>query len=475
MGSVLTVPFGNRRMLGVVVEVAEESDLPPERLAEPLSALEADVPPELVRLGLWVAQEYVSTPARGLSLVLPPGTGTGAAQAHGGAPVARARRSPPPGRAALERRSSGWARASAPRWRRWPPGPRGSSDLAARRLRPRRRAPARGARAGRARRRPRRRRARPEVRAVGARGPTARSSTDAQARVLGEVVGRMDAPGAGRRLLLHGVTGSGKTEVYLRAVAAALERGPLGDRAGARDRADAADRGPLRRALRRHRGDPALAADRARALRRVGAAAPRRRARVRGPALGGLRAADRRRADRGRRGARRLLQAGGRPALRRPPRGRAPRRGGGRRAAGRQRHAAARERAALRAAASCPSAWTAGRCRRSRWWAWPGCRARCTRARATRWRRCGAPEEKAIVLLNRRGWSNFLTCRDVRPGVGVPALRRDAGAAPRGRAGVLPPLRPLRAGAGRLPGLRVGHAARATGWAPSSWARSWSG
>ncbi|HEX2071833.1 MAG TPA: hypothetical protein VHF90_09335, partial [Thermoleophilaceae bacterium] len=77
VGSVLVVPFGPRRMLGVVVDVAETSELAPERLAEPIEALAADVPAELVRLGLWVAQEYVSTPARGLALVLPPGTGTG--------------------------------------------------------------------------------------------------------------------------------------------------------------------------------------------------------------------------------------------------------------------------------------------------------------------------------------------------------------------------------------------------------------
>src|SRR4051812_30898663 len=77
VGSVLRVPFGPRRILGVVVELADSSELPPERLAEPIDALEAGTPPELVRLGLWVAREYCSTPSRGLQLVLPPGTGAG--------------------------------------------------------------------------------------------------------------------------------------------------------------------------------------------------------------------------------------------------------------------------------------------------------------------------------------------------------------------------------------------------------------
>src|SRR5215203_4135386 len=77
VGSVLRVPFGRQRVVGVVVEIAEASELPPERLAEPIEALEAGATPELVRLGLWVAREYCSTPSRGLQLVLPPGTGTG--------------------------------------------------------------------------------------------------------------------------------------------------------------------------------------------------------------------------------------------------------------------------------------------------------------------------------------------------------------------------------------------------------------
>src|SRR3954468_16550626 len=77
VGSLLRAPFARQRMVGVVVEVAEASDLPPGRLAEPLEALEAGATPELVRLGLWVRREYCSTPARGLELVLPPGMGRG--------------------------------------------------------------------------------------------------------------------------------------------------------------------------------------------------------------------------------------------------------------------------------------------------------------------------------------------------------------------------------------------------------------
>ena len=77
VGSVVRVPFGRQRLLGVVVELAERSELPPERLAEPIEALEAGTPAELVRLGLWIAREYCSTPSRGLQLVLPPGTGAG--------------------------------------------------------------------------------------------------------------------------------------------------------------------------------------------------------------------------------------------------------------------------------------------------------------------------------------------------------------------------------------------------------------
>jgi len=225
VGSVLLVPFGPRRMIGVVVDLAERSDLPAERLAEPLEALEQGVPAELVRLGLWVGEEYCSTPARGLGLVLSPGTGTGArprvGARHalvaaltevGAGALARSVRLGLRQRAVVEAladgpRAVGGLVEAAP----------GGAHATVRSLE------ARGLVTVSHEEQGRRPGAAP---ALGAPSPGGRRLTEDQERVLAAVLARMDGPpGADRRLLLHGVTGSGKTEIYLRAAAAALERG----------------------------------------------------------------------------------------------------------------------------------------------------------------------------------------------------------------------------------------------------------
>jgi primosomal protein N' (replication factor Y) (superfamily II helicase) len=218
VGSMLVVPFGRRRLLGVVVDLAGSSDVPAERLVEPLSALEADVPEVLVRLGLWVAAEYVSTPARGLALVLPPGTGTGSAR-----PL-RPRRSlratlTDAGRAAGDARLGERQRAVLDALAAGPLSAAAAARLAGADHSTLRSLERRGLvaleQAAEAPRRPR-------IDSVGARAAGV-SLTPAQNAALETVVGRMESPQ--RPLLLHGVTGSGKTEVYLRAVAAALRRG----------------------------------------------------------------------------------------------------------------------------------------------------------------------------------------------------------------------------------------------------------
>jgi primosomal protein N' (replication factor Y) (superfamily II helicase) len=219
VGSVLRVPFGRQRILGVVVEVAEASELPLERLAEPLEALEAGATPEMVRLGLWIAHEYCSTPARGLELILPPGTGragrgpgprielsaslttAGREAVTGGARLRRVQR------AALEALSDA-AELTAAELQDV-----GVDTQALRRLE------ARGLvelhRTERARR--------PAIVGVGARSPRPELTRD-QKVALARIVSAMDGDD-GTELLLHGVTGSGKTEVYLAAAEAALERG----------------------------------------------------------------------------------------------------------------------------------------------------------------------------------------------------------------------------------------------------------
>jgi primosomal protein N' (replication factor Y) len=65
--------------------------------------------------------------------------------------------------------------------------------------------------------------ARPQHLSVGARSPTAPELTAEQRLVLEPLLGALAARRS-ERVLLHGVTGSGKTEIYLRAAAMALEQ-----------------------------------------------------------------------------------------------------------------------------------------------------------------------------------------------------------------------------------------------------------
>jgi primosomal protein N' (replication factor Y) len=152
VGSMLVVPFARRHVLGVVVGLTEHSEIAEEKLLAPLRALELGVPVELVALAEWIAVEYCSTIARALTLVLPPGA---------------------------VRRLSGRKRRKVIRSEHLP---------------------------------------------VGARRPQPPPLTPAQERALRALEDALHE----RRFeqsLLQGVTGSGKTEVYLRAAAGALEQG----------------------------------------------------------------------------------------------------------------------------------------------------------------------------------------------------------------------------------------------------------
>jgi primosomal protein N' (replication factor Y) len=219
-GQRVWVPFGRRRTVGVVVETRDHSDVPESRLRSALALID-DAPildAVLLELLRWAAEYYRHPPGEVMAAALPASLRGGAealrtAERWVLSAAARTGAAVPLGpRAHKLRELAAWLETHEPagaaelgvvstRWREQ------LRELEKRgwvtRVRQETHDPIGGQTPG----------------AVPEPGPTLTPEQDAAVRAIDEAYGRF-AP-----FVLHGVTGSGKTEVYLRAIAAVVARG----------------------------------------------------------------------------------------------------------------------------------------------------------------------------------------------------------------------------------------------------------